>query len=64
MGQALHSKLKTVHETWRSTRHDAALVDEVAVLADPFGKQRSDEANTRPLAREDLERIGFEYVTG
>jgi len=64
MGRALHAKLKAAHEKWRSSRDDAALVDEVVGLSEQFGKQRSDDAPLKRLVREELELICFEYVSG
>lgn len=64
IGRALHAKLAAAHDAWRSTRDDARLIDEVASLAQQFGKQQSDEAKHTRLVREDLDLICFEYVTG
>jgi hypothetical protein len=60
----LHAKLKTAYETWRESRDDGALVDEVVTLSEQFGKQRPDDAPLKRLSREDLELICFEYVSG
>src|SRR5205085_2571018 len=38
MGRALHVKLKGTHEAWKSSRDDAALVEDVVALAEQFGK--------------------------
>ena len=38
MGRALHAKLKTAYEGWKSSRDDSALVEEVATLSEQFGK--------------------------
>jgi superfamily II DNA or RNA helicase len=63
MGRALHAKLKTAHETWKSSRDDATLVEEVTTLAEQFGKQKGPDAPAKRLCREDLELICFEYVS-
>lgn len=64
MGRALHAKLKTAHDTWKESRDDGALVDEVVTLSEQFGKQRADDTPLKRLSREDLELICFEYVSG
>ena len=64
MGRAIHVKLKTAHEAWKSSKHDAKLVEEVVTLAEQFGKQRDNGGPTKRLLREDLELICFEYVSG
>ena len=64
MGRALHAKLKTANENWKASKDDATLVEEVASLSEQFGKQRSTDAGVKPLCREDLELICFEYVSG
>src|SRR5262249_9275129 len=64
MGRALHAKLKTAHESWKSSGDDALLVEEVVTLSEQFGKQRSEEDTFKRLSREDLELICFEYVSG
>lgn len=64
MGRALHAKLKTAHDSWKESRDDVALVDEVVMLSEQFGKQRADDAPLKRLRREDLELICFEYVSG
>ena len=33
MGRALHAKLKTAHESWKASKDDATLVEEVANLS-------------------------------
>jgi superfamily II DNA or RNA helicase len=63
MGRALHVKLKTAHDTWKESRDDGALVDEVVRLSEQFGKQRADDAPLKRLNREDLELICFEYAS-
>lgn len=63
MGRALHAKLKTIHEHWKSSRNDATLVEEVAVLSEQFGKQRADDETIKRLRREVLELICSEYVS-
>ena len=64
MGRALHVKLKAVHESWKASKADAALVDEVLTLADQFGKEKPTDAAFKRIRREDLELICFEYVSG
>jgi hypothetical protein len=64
MGRALHAKLKTAHEGWKTAKDDGALVEEVVTLSEQFGKQRADNGAIRLLSRENLELICFEYVTG
>lgn len=64
MGRALHAKLKTIHEDWKSSRDDLTLVEEVAALSEQFGKQKPADADVKRLCREDLELICFEYVSG
>jgi hypothetical protein len=63
MGRALHAKLKAANEDLKVSRDDAMLVEEVASLAEQFGKQRSAEASVKRLCREHLELICFEYVS-
>jgi hypothetical protein len=63
MGRALHVRLKTAHEDWKSARGDARLVEEVVTLSEQFGKQKSEDAPLKRLRREDLELICFEYVS-
>jgi SNF2 family DNA or RNA helicase len=63
MGRALHTKLRSVFESWSDTRDDKALLAAVALLADQFGKERSTPSTARRLEREDLELICFEYVS-
>jgi SNF2 family DNA or RNA helicase/HKD family nuclease len=63
MGRALHAKLKTAHESWKESRDDGALVDEVVTLSEQFGKQREDDAPVKRLSREDLKLICFEYLS-
>ncbi|MFI5336603.1 MAG: hypothetical protein ACHQ5A_07455 [Opitutales bacterium] len=43
---------------------DAALVEEVVMLAEQFGKQRAADGPIKRVSREDLELICFEYVSG
>ena len=64
MGRALHAKLKLAHDSWKDSRDDATLVEEVVTLAEQFGKQKSEEPRSKRLSREDLDLICFEYVTG
>ena len=63
MGASLHKKLRTTNDTWKQSRDDAALVGEVAGLADEFAKERPSEESTQRLKAEDLQLICFEYVT-
>jgi superfamily II DNA or RNA helicase len=63
MGRALHAKLKTAHENWKESSDDSALVDEVVILLEQFGKQRADDAPVKRLSREDLALICFEYLS-
>jgi hypothetical protein len=63
MGRALHAKLKVVNETWKVSKDDAALVEEVATLLEQFGKQKSADNGVKRLTREDLELICFEHVS-
>jgi hypothetical protein len=64
MGRALHVRLKAAYEAWKGARDDCILVDEVAIMANQFGKERSPAGTGMQLRREDLELICFEYVTG
>jgi hypothetical protein len=64
MGRALHVKLKAAQESWKASRDDVLLVNEVAGLAEQFGKQKTDDVSVKRLCREDLELICFEYVSG
>jgi superfamily II DNA or RNA helicase len=64
MGRALHVKLKGAQESWKESGDDGTLVEEVARLAEQFGKQASGEPAAKRLGREDLELICFEYVSG
>jgi hypothetical protein len=64
MGRALHTKLKAANENWKESKDDAKLVEEVASLSEQFGKQKPEDGTIRPLSREDLELICFEYVSG
>lgn len=64
MGRALHAKLKTANENWKTSKDDAALVEEVAGLSAQFGKAKSADAGVKRLGREDLKLICFEYVSG
>jgi superfamily II DNA or RNA helicase len=64
MGRALHARLKAAQENWKGSRDDDALIDEVAMLAEQFGKQRSDDAPLKRLSRDDLELICFDYLSG
>ncbi len=64
MGRALHVRLKTAQETWKSSRDDAALVEDVLALSRQFGKQEEPDGPAKRLCREDLELICFEYVSG
>jgi hypothetical protein len=64
MGRALHARLKTVHESWKASREDATLVEEVTLLAEQLGKQKEPDGAIKRLGLEDLERICFEYVSG
>ncbi len=57
MGRALHTKLKSSHDTWKESNDDRALVEEVATLADQFGKQRGEDAPLVRLSQEDLELV-------
>jgi len=59
----LHVKLKTAQESWKESGDDAALVEEVVMLAEQFGKQRAADGTVKRLSREDLELICFEYVS-
>jgi hypothetical protein len=63
-GRALHTRLKGVYDAWTHGRADQALIDEVASLAQHFGKDPSRAAGVSRLRREDLELICFEYVSG
>jgi hypothetical protein len=64
MGPALHTKLKTTNETWKASKDDATLVEQVASLSEQFGKQKPEDGAVKRLGREDLELICFEYVSG
>jgi hypothetical protein len=63
MGRAWHVKLRAAQERWNESADDAALVEEVVLLAGQFGKQRAAEGTGKCLSREDLEMICFEYVS-
>ncbi len=64
MGRALHVRLKAAQENWKASGEDTALVEEVVLLAEQFGKQKETDGTFRRLKREDLELICFDYVTG
>ena len=64
MGRALHSKLKAAQESWKDSGDDPALVEEVIVLAEQFGKQQVQNGPMKRLCRQDLELICFDYVSG
>jgi SNF2 family DNA or RNA helicase len=65
MGKALHVKLREAFASWSETKDDAILLAEVLKLAEQFGKDRpKPPSQTKRLAKEDLELICFEYVTG
>jgi hypothetical protein len=64
MGRALHARLKSANDAWKESKEDAALVEEVARLAEQFGKQKADDRTVKRLCREDLELVCFEYVSG
>jgi hypothetical protein len=63
MGRALHAKLKTANDNWKSSNDDAELIEEVVSLSEQFGKQKSDDAGVKRLRREELELVCFEYVS-
>jgi SNF2 family DNA or RNA helicase len=63
MGASLHKKLRAANEAWKQARDDAALLQEVAALADEFSKVRPTAENGKILRPTDLELICFEYVT-
>jgi hypothetical protein len=63
MGRALHVRLKAAQDTWKASEDDAALVEEVVLLAEHFGKQKAADGTVKRLSREELELICFEYVT-
>ena len=63
MGRALHAKLKTAYDGWKTSGDDAMFIHAIVALADQFGKQKPPAAGTRRLSREDLELICFEYVS-
>jgi hypothetical protein len=48
----------------RKAQGGPALVEEVALFAEQFGKQRPPDDAIKRLCREDLELICFEYVSG
>ncbi|HEY3968185.1 MAG TPA: helicase-related protein [Planctomycetaceae bacterium] len=64
MGASLHKKLRAANDTWKQTRDDAKLVQEVAELADEFSKERPTLDSSQRIQASDLELICFEYVTG
>ena len=64
MGRALHSKLKVAHETWKTDKNDATLVEVVVTLSEQFGKERRNTSDFKTLSREELELVCFEFVTG
>jgi superfamily II DNA or RNA helicase len=63
MGASLHKKLRAANEAWKQARDDAALLRELAALADEFSKVRPPAENGKTLGPSDLELICFEYVT-
>ena len=64
MGRGLHTKLRSTYVEWNKTKSDADLVAEVFNLAAQFGKEHTRTAFVKQLAREELELICFEYVSG
>jgi hypothetical protein len=58
-----HVKLKAARESWKESGDDTALVEQVVLLAELFGKQRAVDGTVKRLSREDLELICFEYVS-
>ena len=64
MGRSLHVKLRAAFDLWSETGDDAALVAEITALAEEFKKDRPAATDMKPLRREDLELICFDYVTG
>ena len=64
MGASLHKKLRAATESWKQSRDDAALVSEVAALAEEFSKERPVASTGPRLQPADLELICFEFVTG
>ncbi|MBM4070385.1 MAG: hypothetical protein FJ271_15730 [Planctomycetes bacterium] len=60
----MHAKLKTANETWKSSKEDATLVEEVVSLSEQFGKQKAEDGTVKRLNQTDLELICFEYVSG
>lgn len=63
MGRALHAKLRTAYDSWKSSRDDAALASAISAYAEQFGKERTSPAGATRLRREDLELICFEQVS-
>ena len=64
MGRSLHMKLKAANESWKESKDDVALVAEVSLLSEQFGKQKVGDTTIKRLCREDLEMICFEYISG
>lgn len=64
MGRSLHAKLRAAYESWEPMRDDAALLAEVADLADQFAKDRPASSSGARLRREDLVVICFDHVNG
>jgi hypothetical protein len=63
MGISLHKRLRQVNDQWNQSRDDAALIGDVAILAEEFSKGRPQLAQPRDVRREDLELICCDYVT-
>jgi hypothetical protein len=63
MGKALHARLRGVYDDWGTSKDDRALVETVFALSEQFGKERPDQAQSKRLAKEDLELICYEYLS-
>ncbi|MCH7728172.1 MAG: helicase, partial [Planctomycetes bacterium] len=64
MGRSLHVKLRKTYDAWHETRDDTVLLAAVGVLAEEFSKDTPSSTSPGATARDDLELICFEYVTG
>jgi hypothetical protein len=62
MGKALHARLRALYEAWGTNKDDKELVEAVFSLSEQFGKEKTSQAPTRRLNREDLELICYEYL--
>jgi superfamily II DNA or RNA helicase len=63
MGKALHARLRTLYEEWRTNGDDTALVEALHVMSEQFGKATTSPRPSKRLVREDLELICYEYLS-